>query len=496
VTLYRGSGNWGIAYTTSKGDKLADVTVNGRSGAVVEAWQGIQAGWPMARGHHGYFGKHFQAWYIWLPLCLLFVAPFFDPRRPFRLLHLDLLVLVGGFGLSHFFFNKGEIGTSVPLVYPVLVYLLVRLLVAGFRPRSTGERLTRLPAAYFLVAIIVLVGFRIGLDVTSSKVGDVGYGSAIGAYRIEQHKPLYVDSGIQDAHLDTYGPVNYLTYYPFVRAFPPTAEEASAPDDYKLFAAHAATIFFDLATALGLFLLGGRLRSGRSGRLLGLALAYAWVSYPYTLFALMSNTNDMLISALLVFSLLALASPRGRGVLLALASAAKFAPLALAPLFASGRGECRGRSWVSFGAVFGLVAVALVVPFIPKDGGFGVFYSQTIGFQLGRFSPFSIWGQNPSFHVLLTVVKLGALALAVTVAFVPRHRSTVQVAALGAAVLIAAQLVAMHWFYFYIDWFTPFVLVALFCEYATRAGERLPEPGALEIAPLSEPQRELAGVGA
>jgi len=52
-----------------------------------------------------------------------------------------------------------------------------------------------------------------------------------------------------------------------------------------------------------------------------------------------------------------------------------------------------------------------------------------------------------------------------------------QVAALGAAVLIATQLVAIHWFYLYIVWFAPFVLVALFGEYETRprvAGEPLP----------------------
>ena len=101
---------------------------------MIEAWQGTQADWVMARGHSGYFGKQFEAWYVWLPLCLLFLAPFFDPRRPFRMLHLDLLVLVGGFGVSHFFFNRGEIGTSVPLVYPVLGYFLVRHAGRGLPP--------------------------------------------------------------------------------------------------------------------------------------------------------------------------------------------------------------------------------------------------------------------------------------------------------------------------------------------------------------------------
>ena len=69
----------------------------------------------MARGYEGAFGRKLNAPYVWLPLCVLFLAPFVDLRRPFRLLHLDLLVLLG-FGVSHVFFNRGEIGTSVPLV--------------------------------------------------------------------------------------------------------------------------------------------------------------------------------------------------------------------------------------------------------------------------------------------------------------------------------------------------------------------------------------------
>ena len=277
---------------------------------------------------------------MWLPLCLLFVAPFFDPRRPFRMLHVDLLVLLGGFGLSHFFFNKGEIGTSVPLVYPVLAYFLARMLVAGFRPRRTGEPLVPfVPAAVLVAGIVLLGGLRIGLDLTEGKVGDVGYASAIGATRIQTHQPLYKDSGKDEPHFDTYGPVNYLAYDPFMRIWKPSQKEIEAPDDYELPAARAAALVFDAFTVLGLFLLGLRLRRGREGRLLGLALAYGWVSFPYTLFPLMSNSNDGLISMLLVYALLALSSPPARGALVALAGAAKFAPLALVPLFATGRGR-------------------------------------------------------------------------------------------------------------------------------------------------------------
>jgi hypothetical protein len=499
ITLFQESDNYGIRYQDgSDATKLAEVTVDGHSGRVVEAWQGIQADWVMARGHDGYFGERFESWYIWLPLCALFLFPFFDPRRPFRILHLDLLVLVAGFGASHFLFNKGEIGTSVPLVYPVLAYFLGRLLVAAFRPRrSAGPLVPIVPAAFLVVGIVLLVGLRIGLDLTSGRVGDVGYGSAVGAYRIQKDEPLYVDSGGNDLHFDTYGPVNYLAYDPFVRVLEPTEQQLQASSNYDLPAARVAAIVFDLLTLIGLFLLGLRLRSGRAGRLLGLALAYGWVSFPYTLFPLMTNGNDTLIAMFVVYALLALTSTPARGALIALAGAAKFAPLALAPLFATGRGDgSRLRSWISFGMVFAFVGLVAVVPYIPADGGLRVMYDQTIGFQLDRESPFSVWGQNSGLEPLLWLVKAAVVGLAVAVAFVPRRRDTIQVAALGAAVLIATQLIAVHWFYLYIVWFFPFLLVALFGEYTTMR-ERVSAPRVETVSlPQTPAERVAEPVGA
>ena len=74
----------------------------------------------MARGYEGQFGHALNAWYVWIPLALLFFFGLFDFRRPWKLVHLDLLVLLC-FGISHFFFNRGEIGVLVPLVYPPLL---------------------------------------------------------------------------------------------------------------------------------------------------------------------------------------------------------------------------------------------------------------------------------------------------------------------------------------------------------------------------------------
>ncbi len=101
----------------------------------------------MARGYPGAFGRHVNALYIWLPLCVLFFLPFFDFRRPLSLLHLDLLVLLS-FSVSLAFFNHAEIYKSVPLAYPPLLYLLARMLAllrrrgrAGAAPAAARARL-------------------------------------------------------------------------------------------------------------------------------------------------------------------------------------------------------------------------------------------------------------------------------------------------------------------------------------------------------------------
>jgi hypothetical protein len=456
----RGGGYWRVSYYAG-GRELAQVQVHRPTRKVIEAWTGVQVAWQMARGYPGDFGRHVNAPYVWLPLCALFLLPFIDPRRPFRLLHLDLLVLLA-FGVSHIYFNRGEVFTSVPLVYPVLVYVLVRMLVAGLRPRRQRDRLVPLvPAAWLAMAVLFLVGFRVALNITDSNVIDVGYSGVIGADRIADGKGLYAGGWPSDpSHPDTYGPADYLAYVPFEQALPWSGVWDDVP------AAHAAAIAFDLLTLLGLFLLGRRLRAGPAGRELGIALAYAWVTYPYSLFVLETNSNDSLIAMVCVFALLAVTSAPARGALVALGAAAKFAPAALAPLLGAGTGRSVRREALVFAAAALAVAAIVVLPFVP-DGGLRPVYDRTVGFQAGRDSPFSVWGQEPSLEWLHTLVKGAAVGLALAVAVVPRRRSPVQLAALGAAVLVALQLAVNHWFYLYVVWFAPLVFVALFAAHMT-----------------------------
>ena len=98
-----------------------------------------------------------------------------------------------------------------------------------------------------------------------------------------------------------------------------------------------------------------------------------------------------------------------------------------------------------------------------------MFAERTFGFQLDRESPFSLWGWGqyhaagvPDLHLVQQVLQVLLVAGAVLVAFVPRQKSIVQLAALTAAVLIGFEIVLTHWFYLYIPWFFPFVAFAVF----------------------------------
>jgi hypothetical protein len=473
VAFERGS-NWQVSYYTGSGagrTEVAVAVVDDQSGEVLGAWHDHQLHAPLARGYSGAVAQKVNAPYVWLSLCLLFLVPFVDPRRPFRLLHLDLVVLLG-LGISLLFFNRGEITVSVPLVYPVLGYVFARMIWAGSRPRERpGPLVPMLDIRWVAIAAVALACARIALNVADSRVIDIGVAGVVGADRITHGQALY-DGGFAPGvgiRGDVYGPVNYLAYVPFELAFPWQGEWGDVP------AAHAAAIAFDLLTAFGLLVLGRRLRRGEQGRALGVALAFAWLAYPFTLYTMNANANDSLIAATMVGAMLVLSSPPARGAMLALGSAAKFGPAALAPLFATATGERRWRSALLFTIAFVAVAALVTLPFIP-DGGPRELYDRTLGYQAARSSPFSVWGLAPSLDFLRPVARAGAVALALAVALWPARKTPLQVAALAAAVIVAVQVGATHWFYFYVVWFLPLVLLVLFAAQRGEAVSRFGSP--------------------
>jgi len=463
----KGAFRWQVSYFSRGGKKeIGQVTIDDATGRVIEQWTGFQVPWTMARGYPGAFGRHVNALYIWLPLCFLFFVPFFDFRRPFSLLHLDLLVLLS-FSVSLAFFNNAHIYASVPLAYPPLLYLLARMLALLRRERPGRARPLRLlvPTSWLAIGVIFLLGFRIGLNVTDSNVIDVGYAGVIGAQRIVHDKPLYGGWPTENEHGDTYGPFNYEAYIPFQQIFGWSGKWDDLP------AAHAAAIVFDLLAVALLFLLGRRMR----GPTLGVVLAYAWVSYPFTLFALESNANDTLVAVIVLAALLAASyrsrlAPTARGAMAALAGLTKFAPLALVPILATDGlrqtgARQRPRAFALFGLAFLGVAAIASIPALRHDT-LHTIYERTIEYQANRGSPFSVWGLY-GLHGWEQAVELMAVALALLLAVVPRRADLVGLAAACGAVIVALQLGIEHWFYLYIPWFFPLALLALLGRFSS-----------------------------
>jgi hypothetical protein len=484
--------HWQVSFFSRNGKtEIGQVTIADLTGKVLEQWTGFQVAWTMARGYPGAFGRHVNALYIWLPLCVLFLVPFVNFRRPFALLHLDLLVLLS-FSVSLAFFNHAHIYASVPLAYPPLLYLLVRMLALARRGRrgrpglpgraGIGPLRLLVPVPWLAVAVVFLLGFRIALNVTDSNVIDVGYAGVIGAQRIANGRPLYGSFPVDNEHGDTYGPANYEAYISFEQVFGWSGTWDDLP------AAHAAAIFFDLLAVALLFWLGRRLR----GPTLGIALAYAWVSFPFTLFALESNSNDTLVAVLVLAALLAATytsnvTRAGRGALAALAGLTKFAPLALAPLLAThglpdvGRTR-RARALAVFGAGFAATVAIVSIPALSHDSLHEI-YERTLVYQSNRGSPFSVWGLY-GLHAEEIAVEALAVALALALAFVggwARNDDIVGLTAACAAVVIAEQLGIEHWFYLYIPWFFPLVMISLLGRFS--------EPPAPVPAVASAPAR-------
>jgi hypothetical protein len=444
--------HWEVAYFAG-GDEVALALVDPQSGEVTESWTGYQVLWKMARGYEGAFGHKLNAPYVFLPLCALFLLGLVDWRRPWRVATLDLLVLLG-FGASHYFFNRAEVGVSVPLQYPVLLYLLARALWIGLRGGGTGIRPVW-RASWLLIAALFLIGFRVGLNMADSGAIDVGYAGVVGADRIAHGEPLYDNFPDDVSQGDTYGPVNYLAYVPFEAIWPWHGTWDDLP------AAHGAAVAFDLLTFALLLWLGIRIRPGPSGRRLAATLAFAWAAYPYTAYALESNSNDTLVAALLVATLLFAARPIARGALAAAATLTKFAPLALAPMLATYRPGYKGLSTVATFAAAFLITLAILLAWPAIDPGLHAVYDRTLAYQADRDSPFSIWGQVPGLDPLRIAILIATGLMSIAFAFVPRRKSLTQVAALGAALLIALQLTAQHWFYLYIVWFYPLLILAM-----------------------------------
>src|SRR3954471_768031 len=511
-------GNWTIKIWTSI-DKVGEVAtgrVQDATGVVTEAWTGPQVAWKMARGSPDAFGgREINSLGVWLAFCAAFLIGLADFRRPLSVRNLDLLALLS-FSVSLWYFNKGHVYTSMWLVYPPLVYLLGRMAWSGWRGRGVAETRPVWPVWVLAAATVFLAGFRIGLNVENSNVIDVGYSGVIGAERISHGQSPYGHFPVEDKlkacgpadtngeirdrvqtngrcesadpQGDTYGPVAYEAYLPGYWILGWTGKWDDLP------AAHFASVVFDILCALGLALVG--LRFG--GVRLAVTLAFAWVAWPFTQYVSSSNTNDALPPLFLIWGFWLSSSAFARGAFSALAGWTKFAPLLVAPLWASypeWRGGAR-RQLVFFAGFLLATAVSFSILLLDPNPihAAHVFYDRTIKFQVGRDSPFSIWDWKqygagyPDLHLVQRALQVLLVIGAIAVYFVPRRKTLRQLAALTAALLIGFELVLTHWFFLYLPWFFPFVALVVLTV------EREPVP--VEVpAPNERASRALVATG-
>ena len=490
VTFDGKSGEWTVKIWWGAAGEIAQGTVADATESVTEAWTGPQVAWGMARGSPGAFGgTTINNPWIWGAFCAVFLVGLGDWRRPFSLRNLDLLFLLSPTA-SLWYFNHGDVFTAVPLFYPLLVWVVLRGTWIGIRNRGTPGA-PRWPVWVLLGATIFLGGFRVGLNILRSNVIDVGYSGVIGADRIVRGQapwgnfpveslpngktlkacgPADSSGEIRD-HIqtngrcesanpegDTYGPTAYESYVPGRLLLGWSGKWDDLP------AAHFTSIAFDLLTLLGLFLVG--LRFG--GQRLGAVLAFAWAAYPFTQYVSNSNTNDAIMPCFLVWGFWLVSRPAARGFLAALSGWTKFASLLVAPLWLTypGRRPGRGFVWGFLAATVAAFSILLLAPDAFHEAH--VFWKRTVGFQIGRAAPWSLWdwGQYharglPDLHLVQRVLQVLLLVGAVVVALFPRRKSPLQLAALTAALLAGFELVVTYWLYTYIPWFYPFAALAL-----------------------------------
>ena len=239
-----------------------------------------------------------------------------------------------------------------------------------------------------------------------------------------------------------------------------------------------------------LFLLGRRVRRARRS---GSSLAYAWAAFPFTLYALNTNANDALVAAARR-SLRAArrgAAGRARGASAALAGADEVrAARARAaardarprrPAVREQRGGSRcspSRSRSSRPSLLPLAGDDLAHVLRP--------HARLPGRRAARRSRS---GACTTWTPLRTVVQAARCLLAARAGGRAAPARPAGLAALCAAVLIALQLGVTHWFYLYIVWFFPLVMLAAAWALPPAAARRLVLALAVVVCTTSGPTR-------
>ena len=447
----------------------------------------------MARGSPGAFGgTAINNPWVWGAFCLVFLVGLGDWRRPFSLRNLDLLFLLSPTA-SLWYFNHGDVFTAVPLFYPLLDLggaardvdrrpqprHAGRAALAGLGAARRHDLPRRLPRRAQRRALERDRRRLLGRDRRrADRQGNRRRGGTSRSRRrprtasrsrpaARRTPPARSATGSRrtGAARARTPKATRTARSRTSRTSPATRSWAGAGSGTTCPAAHFTSIAFDLLTLLGLFLVG--LRFG--GQRLGAVLAFAWAAYPFTQYVSNSNTNDAIMPCFLVWGFWLVSRPAARGVLAALSGWTKFASLLVVPLWLTYPG--RRPSWrfaLGFAAatlaVFSILLLSRPTRSTRRtSSGRGRSASRSGARRRGRSGTgaSTTHAGSPTSTSCSTSCRRCSIAGAVVVAFFPRRKSPLQLAAFTAVLLAGFELVVTYWLYTYIPWFYPFAALAL-----------------------------------
>jgi hypothetical protein len=456
---------------------------------------------------------------IWIGVITVF-ATFGDFRQ---LLSKKNLILVAVLVQAVFLLNVVEWGNSTNT--QIARWMFTAIYVTTFAYTVWGVALTirkssldwrpNLPARGMqtLVGLLLLVN---AVVVFGRPPDDAGFYSNLGARRwVETGILPYADVKLQGPDSPaygaaaTYGPLLYASHLPFQWLAGVKANSASADPmgpHYVLppvVATQLACFAFYLLGLLALFRIVRDL--GDPSVAWGAVALFAGSPYILGL-----GGDDFVIgglpfishiapSSMMLLAFMVYRRPFLSGTLLAAAAGVLFFPLFIFPAWLGWR-VWRREGALRFGAGFvgaGLAIAALVVAFTPAPEGSNaitMFLSSTLEHQEGvglrqyGASAFGFWGTHPSLASFWQAPLWGTFSLfkpsflvyatfCLATFFLARGRSLAQLAGLTAALAAGVQLWKTHAAGSYVEWYLPFLIIALLC---TRSNT-VPEPATATV---------------
>lgn len=376
--------------------------------------------------------------------------------------------------------DHGRFAIAEGLVALLLLYLIARGAMVAVRGSGRPDddddapvlletlaarlRTPRLPKqlGWALIAVTVIV------TVTSSGIVDIAMADMEGAtVLLHGHLPYGHMPPHDIVHGDTYGLPIYAFYAPFAALWPmrDSWDEATG-----------ALVGNVLLLAVCLAGLAAATRSPRRW-----PVTIAFLTFPAALMSTSSGTNDIMIAALVIWAFAWWTRPAASAAVLALAGAAKLAPLVLLPLWLA---RLRGRELARAVAACAVVALVVLAGLVAVGGVHGpASMAHAIAFQFNRTSELSVWNQlgvgalQPLAQGLTLATALGGATLVLLDRDVARDPR--RVAGLVCAVLAGLQLSANHWAPMYLLWLAPPLMIALFGPLGARAPVPAREPASV-----------------